>query len=663
MKTKLFLTAFIALINFNCMGGWVSQPLNSLAAARTAPAGFTLGNVVYFGTGQTNTGGILKDFWKLENNVWTQLAEFGDTTIAHTGGLRRYGAVGFALGNKGYIGSGRDLGGYYTDFYQYDTLANRWTLSSPMPGPGRMYAVAFTISGKAYVGTGRDVSNNRNDFYEFDTISGWTVKDSFPIAVTEAAGFSIGLKGYIGTGYSTTYTNSFYEYDPVSDVWTAKASFPGTARRGASGFSIGSSGYIGTGYDGVIKTDFWEWHNNSWSQITPIPNGTRNGLGLSTCSRGYVGFGNYNTTAMLAYIPTNSPTAGFSSKTNLCLGACINFTDTSTNAPTSWNWDFSNGNVSIVQHPTNICFTQAGVDTVTLTTMSNGNCPSTVTHVITVNDPNDNDPCTIDACDTATGIVSNTPVNTNDNNACTIDACNSVTGTITHTAINSDDSNACTIDGCDSITGIFHNAININDTNACTIDACDIITGNITHTFVNISDNDICTIDFCDTINGAITHTPTPVVNIGNDTTMQAGTFILDAGSGFSSYIWSNGDTTQSIQDSLGGIYSVTVTDSNGCTSSASIEIIFTGFDNIFDPLITISPNPSNGKFYISFDEDVIKCRIEILNSLGQIVYHENNRSIKKGFLKMIELKEKAGIYYLRLELDKRIILKKLVFN
>jgi hypothetical protein len=46
--------------------------------------------------------------------------------------------------------------------------------------------------------------------------------------------------------------------------------------------------------------------------------------------------------------------------------------------------------------------------------------------------------------------------NTNDNNACTIDACNSLNGSAIHTPVNSDDGNSCTSDGCDSVTGIFH---------------------------------------------------------------------------------------------------------------------------------------------------------------------------------------------------------------
>ncbi len=63
---------------------------------------------------------------------------------------------------------------------------------------------------------------------------------------------------------------------------------------------------------------------------------------------------------------------------------------------------------------------------------------------------------------------------------------------------------------------------------------------------------------------------PTPTATpIGPTTFCQGGTVQLTTGS-FSSYLWSNGATTQTITVSAGGSYSVTVTNANGCTGTSN---------------------------------------------------------------------------------------------
>lgn len=59
-----------------------------------------------------------------------------------------------------------------------------------------------------------------------------------------------------------------------------------------------------------------------------------------------------------------------------------------------------------------------------------------------------------------------------------------------------------------------------------------------------------------------------------------AGT-ILDAGSGYVSYVWSDGQTNQTISVTSGGNYGVIVTDADGCTGSANITAIENANPNV----------------------------------------------------------------------------------
>ncbi|MFZ4401747.1 MAG: CotH kinase family protein [Bacteroidales bacterium] len=63
-----------------------------------------------------------------------------------------------------------------------------------------------------------------------------------------------------------------------------------------------------------------------------------------------------------------------------------------------------------------------------------------------------------------------------------------------------------------------------------------------------------------------------PVLNLGNDTLVCPGLFVLNAGNTGSSYQWMNGTTSQTITVNTAGIYSVTV-NKNGCKKSDTVVI------------------------------------------------------------------------------------------
>ncbi len=102
---------------------------------------------------------------------------------------------------------------------------------------------------------------------------------------------------------------------------------------------------------------------------------------------------------------------------------------------------------------------------------------------------------------------------------------------------------------------------------------------------------------------------------------------ILSGPAGFSSYAWSNGATPQSITVSSSGVYTLTVTDANGCTASACAQV-------------TVYPNPS-----ISF-EDIEVCEDNfpvLINGPSNF----QNYSWSNGATEQNTLVDEPGVYTL----------------
>lgn len=94
----------------------------------------------------------------------------------------------------------------------------------------------------------------------------------------------------------------------------------------------------------------------------------------------------------------------------------------------------------------------------------------------------DNNLCTDDICHG--GVTHHRPIVPEDRNPCTSNACIPESGPFHPTGpfciecTDMDDHDACTIDECDSFTGISrHYIINPDDGDPCTIDSCDRING------------------------------------------------------------------------------------------------------------------------------------------------------------------------------------------
>src|SRR5437868_381308 len=59
--------------------------------------------------------------------------------------------IGFSVGDRGYIAPG---GQNAKEFWEYNPLTNSWAQKANFAGIGRSYAVGFAIGSKGYFGTG-----------------------------------------------------------------------------------------------------------------------------------------------------------------------------------------------------------------------------------------------------------------------------------------------------------------------------------------------------------------------------------------------------------------------------------------------------------------------------------------------------------------------------
>jgi len=118
-KLLFFFTVFISNFSF-AQGGWIQKA--NFTGNRVWAVGFSIGNKGYMGTGvdynASTSAPVHNDFWEydLATNVWTQKANF-------TG--NRVGAVGFSIGSKGYMGTGVDYNAstsapVHNDFWEFN---------------------------------------------------------------------------------------------------------------------------------------------------------------------------------------------------------------------------------------------------------------------------------------------------------------------------------------------------------------------------------------------------------------------------------------------------------------------------------------------------------------------------------------------------------------
>ena len=145
------------------MGTWRS--INDFEECRLKVVEFTINNKAYVGVGWGEDTG--EAFYEFDPNgggdkgEWKEVKRFG----------HRKDAVGFSIDNKGYLATGQSAS-IEKDLWEYapdgDGGQGIWTKMADMGGLPRKNAIGFTIGNKGYIGTGEWVGGqNPIDFWEY----------------------------------------------------------------------------------------------------------------------------------------------------------------------------------------------------------------------------------------------------------------------------------------------------------------------------------------------------------------------------------------------------------------------------------------------------------------------------------------------------------------
>ena len=122
--------------------------------------------------GGSNNNVMVRDFWQLDPSQpvpWKRLNDITNTNDKTFddgySDIERQNAIAFVNGDQAFLTTGTN-GTMITSTWAYDFVSDQWSPRTAFPRQPRYGAVGFTISGKSFLGTGNTGSNATFDDFE-----------------------------------------------------------------------------------------------------------------------------------------------------------------------------------------------------------------------------------------------------------------------------------------------------------------------------------------------------------------------------------------------------------------------------------------------------------------------------------------------------------------
>ncbi len=306
--------------------------------------------------GGYNVSGMKNDVWKSTDNgtTWIEIN-------SSAGWSERTGHSSVVLSDGSIVLMGGYDGSYKNDVWRSTNNGTTWTeINSSAGWQGRYIHTSITLPDGSIVLMGGGSSGvHNNDVWrstdkgytwtEINSSAGWSKR--FGHSSVSLPDGSIMIMG--GLDNSNTRKNDVWKSTDKGYTWTevnSSAGWSGRICRNSVVLPDGSVVFMG-GHDGSnFKNDVWHFGTAGSSEENPYHTYTASGTYQVTL-QAYNAFG-YNSTLVTDYITVAvAPITNFTANTTSGTAPLtVNFTDLSTNAPTSWEWDFGDGTTSIDQN-------------------------------------------------------------------------------------------------------------------------------------------------------------------------------------------------------------------------------------------------------------------------------------------------------------------------
>jgi hypothetical protein len=144
------------------------------------------------------------------------------------------------------------------------------------------------------------------------------------------------------------------------------------------------------------------------------------------------------------------------------------------------------------------------------------------------------------------------------------------------------------------------------------------------------------------------------------DQTGDSLTVIGSGGTSPYSYLWNTGAITQHLIPTSNGTYSVTITDANGCATTATVDFIHTAIVDIQAIHGKVYPNPVQTMLHINMPISAGEYTLSIYDLNGSVI-RMSTKEIYQGSSTIDVAALPAGFYMLKLSGNESVVLARFI--